>query len=56
HRVHFSLEVTKNVKGLKNRVAFSARKINPQGDLADTREGYHGLGMMEGGSLYDGKY
>lgn len=44
-RVH--LNITLDGRKLKKRVAFSARKVNPQGVLVDERTGYHGPGCLD---------
>lgn len=47
HWAHYNIEATKNVRKLKDKVIFSARKINIRGDLARGDEGsFEGPGCL----------
>lgn len=55
-RAHYSIEVSKDVRRLKEKVAFSARKLNRFGGIVDPRRVYNGPGMLDWPDNLKGKW
>lgn len=54
YRVYLNTEL--DVKKLKNRVVFEARRVNTRGELVESGEGYFGRGMLERPDNLKGKW